>query len=118
LLVDAAQCSAGPVIPVPVVNRQIGDPAGFLRTGSQPRLGQHQPIRDGLVRAFVTPFADHIGQKRDPGAKDELTVGGLAFGKHAVQIFLGFAHRLQNLGAGLSQRGFLLVGARPHDRPG
>ena len=75
LFVDAAQRAPGPVVPVLVVDDPIGDPAGFLRAGGWPRLGQHQPLRDLLAGVFVAPFAHHIGQKRDAGAEDERQPG-------------------------------------------
>ena len=77
LLVDAAQGAPGPIVAVLVVGDPIGDPAGLLRCGGRPRLGQYQPVGNLLVGVVVAPFADHVGQIRHPGAEDERQPAGL-----------------------------------------
>ena len=71
LLIDPTQRAPGAVMPIQVMNYPVRDASSFLATGRRPRLGPHQPIRDGLVGVFIVPFADHIGQMWDAGAQDE-----------------------------------------------
>lgn len=85
LLIDAAQRAPGAVVAALVVGDPIRDPAGALRTGGRPRLGQHQLIGHRFARVFVAPFAHHIGQEWNPDAQDV----GQPDGRHGDLVGFG-----------------------------
>lgn len=84
---NSAQGAPSPVVAELVVGDPIGDTAGLLRSRCRPGLGKHQLVGHCFGRVFVAPFAHHIGQKRDPRAKNVGQAGGLqidliGFGDH------------------------------------